>query len=103
MKKYDNKDLIKCIEKSWKDCASKYYEQYYEIEYDPGTNNFVIFSLLNNRVKEIYDKTSVGDIVWDWKEREYLDGVLEISKFKRILDKIIDSHGNTYFIYERIN
>lgn len=103
MKKYNNKDLIKFIEESWKCCSSKYYEQYYEIEYNPDTNKFLIFSLLNNRVKEIYDKTSVGDIVWSWKEREYLEGVLETSNFKRILDKIIDSHGNSYFIYEKIN
>lgn len=103
MKKYSNKHLIKFIEESWKYCSSKYYEQYYEIEYNPDTNKFLICSLQNNRIKEIYDKTAVGDIVWNWKEREHLDGVLESSNFKRILDKIIDSNGNTYFIYERIS
>lgn len=103
MKKYDDKDLIKFIEENRKDCSLKYYEQSYEIEYNSDTNNFVTFSLLNNRSKEIYDKNSVGDTGWKRKEREYLDGVLEISNFKRILDKIIDSNGNTYFIYERLS
>ena len=99
-REYSNEYLVKFMEEQWKGNALDQYNQYYEIEYDSSRGDFFIFSLIYNKSDEILNRINVGDIVWDWKKREYLDATIETSKFKHVLDKIIDSNGNTYFIYE---